>query len=222
MGEPRIHVVQEGEHLPGIAAAYGFTSHKAIWDHPDNAELRSLRKNPNVLAAGDRLVIPERERGDAAGATEQRHRFVASGSKLLLRVRILDLGDAKRDGPCFYDSVRQSNFIAEVDGAFQTEIDPRLERQATLRLDGATTETPPDEFPVEIGGLDPLATPTGQRDRLNNLGYFAGFSQSTFDAVQFRWAVEEFQRDHRKSDGLTVTGVVDPATQGALLRQHGV
>ena len=51
------HIVRQGEHLSQIALNYGFRDYKIIWDHPDNAALKKLRKSPNVLMPGDTLRI---------------------------------------------------------------------------------------------------------------------------------------------------------------------
>ena len=53
-----IHKVVQGEHLFGIARKYGFPDWKKIWNHGQNAELKELRKNPNVLFPGDELLFP--------------------------------------------------------------------------------------------------------------------------------------------------------------------
>ena len=53
------HVVEPGEHLSGIAARFGFRSTAPILGHPDNAELKKKRLNPNVLRPGDIVVIPD-------------------------------------------------------------------------------------------------------------------------------------------------------------------
>ena len=58
-----VHTVEQGEHLSSIAAKYGFQKVATIWDHPDNAGLKSKRKNPHILLPGDKVVIPEGERG---------------------------------------------------------------------------------------------------------------------------------------------------------------
>jgi hypothetical protein len=52
------HQVQEGECLHTIADQYGFLW-KTIWDHPDNRQLKSDRKSPESLQAGDIVSIPE-------------------------------------------------------------------------------------------------------------------------------------------------------------------
>ena len=51
-----------------------------------------------------------------------------------------------------------------------------------------------DFYVIVIGGLDPVRIDRGMQQRLNNLGYFAGFSAN--DQEQLRWAIEEFQNDH--------------------------
>ena len=80
------HIVRQGEHLSGIAAEYGYTDYRSIWNHPDNAELKRKRRNPNVLHPGDRLFIPDKELRLEPGQTEQRHRFRLKGQGLRLRV----------------------------------------------------------------------------------------------------------------------------------------
>ena len=54
------HTVVQGEYLSGIAKKYGFSSHKKIWDHAQNAELKKQRQNPNVIFPGDQLFIPDK------------------------------------------------------------------------------------------------------------------------------------------------------------------
>ena len=56
------HVGQPGDHVSRIADENGFGSWETLWDHPDNAELKAKRKNPNVLAEGDEVAIPEKKK----------------------------------------------------------------------------------------------------------------------------------------------------------------
>jgi peptidoglycan hydrolase-like protein with peptidoglycan-binding domain len=64
--------------------------------------------------------------------------------------------------------------------------------------------------------LDPIDILAGQKERLNNLGYFAGDPQTEADE-DFRSAVEEFQCDH----GLTVDGVLGANTKSRLKQVYG-
>jgi hypothetical protein len=70
-----------------------------------------------------------------------------------------------------------------------------------------------------VGHLDPVDTPTGQKARLNNLGYFAG-SLAKEDEALFKSAVEEFQLE-RMGGGAAVDGKCGPKTQAKLKEAHG-
>jgi hypothetical protein len=57
-GEPRTHVVRQGEYLEQIAYNVGFDV-DTVWGHEKNADLRALRKDQhNILCPGDVLYIP--------------------------------------------------------------------------------------------------------------------------------------------------------------------
>ena len=66
---------------------------------------------------------------------------------------------------------------------------------------------------LQIGGLDPVETLSGQESRLNNLGYAAGTAGDAKDAVFLR-AVRAFQTDNK----LDVDGDCGPKTQAKLQR----
>lgn len=55
-----VHIVQQGEHIGTIAHRHRLGSVQAIWDHPDNRDLRALRGSPLVLFPGDPVRVPER------------------------------------------------------------------------------------------------------------------------------------------------------------------
>ena len=52
------HTVVQGECLSSIAAKAGFTV-DALWNLPENAQLKSTRKDPNVLYPGDVVFVPD-------------------------------------------------------------------------------------------------------------------------------------------------------------------
>jgi hypothetical protein len=56
-----VHRVRPGETATRVAWKRGFCDVKVVWDHPDNRELVKIRKDPNVLAPGDRIAIPARK-----------------------------------------------------------------------------------------------------------------------------------------------------------------
>ncbi len=61
--------VKSGECLSSIAKKTG-RLWQTIWEHEANAELRETRKDPNVLATGDRLTIPPLRQRSEPGETE--------------------------------------------------------------------------------------------------------------------------------------------------------
>jgi hypothetical protein len=83
------YVVKKGECVSSIAFSHGHFWEK-IWNHPDNIELKEIRKNPNVLFAGDRLTFPPKYPKQETGATGQRHRFRRRGESSKLRLRLFN------------------------------------------------------------------------------------------------------------------------------------
>ncbi len=217
------HIVQEGEHLAGIAAQHGFSSIHPIWDHPENAALKAKRKNPNILLAGDRLFIPDREAKDVEAATERRHRFVASVERLELRVKVHNQGFQPIHGEAKVVVGADKTSMTQAGDIFEAPLRPDV-KAAVLEFPLVPTQRLRPSIPIEVGRLDPLDTLSGQQQRLNNLGYFAGFKKTTATDPkkadeQFRWAVEEFQCDHM---GPTqVDGVLGSKTLQKLKEVYG-
>ena len=230
------HVVAQGEFLSLIAARFGFRDHRVIWDHPDNAALKKLRKNPNVLFPGDVIVIPDRAEGRAAAAVGRFNTFEAGSDDLLLNIDFEDPSArpfASREGQVTVGGIAPSGTFGRK-GPLPMSTDPKGRLPLVLKnvLAGSvmpsegsfvvpeTDELPGGTFRFLVGSLDPVDTPSGQRARLNNLGYFAGFSDR--DEDQLAWAVEEFQADEKLPDrGLKGTIAKDRKTLNQLARRHG-
>ena len=212
------HTVQQGEHISGIARHYGFSDHIVIWEHPSNAQLRELRDDPHVLLPGDLLFIPERQEHEEPAATGERHTFRLRGQPLSLRVVLkkasfAPLGNTPAD---LHIGSAKHEVTTDGDGMFE-QIISKTAQQARLMF--KDQDHPFDVLvPMRIGHLDPISEISGQKARLNNLGYFAGpLDGEGYDSQQFSSAVEEFQCDH----DLTVTGICDFQTQMKLKEAHG-
>ena len=207
---PVSHTVKQGEHLSKICDKYGFADYRTVWDHPDNAELKRKRENPNILYPGDKLVIPDKQSQQESGATEQRHQFRLNRHPLMLRLVIRD-----QDG----EPITDTECTLQVDGKeyeLTTDGDGRIEQEITPRAESGVLTILGVEMPVEIGHLDPVEEHSGQEDRLDNLGY-AATGGNAGDGEKFLSAVEEFQCDH----DLTVDGICGSKTQAKLLEVHG-
>lgn len=220
------YTVKQGDHLSGIAADNGFTDFHSIWDHPQNAELRSSR-NPHILFPGDSIYIPDPEEKSATGATGMVHIFKVNKPALFLRLRILDIVARPLANALCELGVRPGKMVSkktEETGVVEPdeEIDENA-HEAELRVRPASPTPqgnhplPRDtKFDLKIGNLNPETKLSGQQARLNNLGYFAGFELN--DLEQFLWAAEEFECDRIKRSQSPVTSrptliAIPPADQ---------
>lgn len=60
-GKQKTHKVSKGDTLEGIAKKYKHKSWKTIWNDPANKGVKSKRKEPRLIRAGDVFVIPANE-----------------------------------------------------------------------------------------------------------------------------------------------------------------
>ena len=83
------HVVREGECMSSLAAKKGLFVAQ-IFEHPANAQLSTVRGDPNILLPGDRVTIPNFELKDVDKPTEQKNKFVLLGEPVFLRILVMD------------------------------------------------------------------------------------------------------------------------------------
>lgn len=209
--------VQQGDHLSGIAKAFGFSRYQTIWDDPNNAELKALRVNPNVLFPGDIVFIPDIVIPDFPRPTDQRHKFVLNAPPLQLRLVLEDIYEKPIAGAActLRLGFERRKVTTDGTGRLEQDIPPDL-RDASLTIQVPQTPFEDTEIPIKVGHLDPVDKVTGQRARLNHLGYFPGTGGGA-DTAAFKSAVEEFQCDQ----GLAVDGICGPQTQAKLKQVHG-
>lgn len=178
---------------------------KRIWDAPENESLVSLRKEPNILAPGDELFVPERELREEPAATEQRHKFCVHRA-VELRIRIHDAKGPRANEP----------FHLEVDGQIYKGTTPRTgaDGLAVIRVSPLLMRAIlvvgklKDEYELLIGFIDPIDTATGQHGRLQNMGYNVGGVQSRWDQDSVK-AIRQFLLDQEHQD--RAGDVTDPA-----------
>lgn len=206
---PRTHIVTEGDGLTSIAERSGFSPDR-IWHDPANAQLRQRRPDPEILAEGDAIVIPDKVEKTASVATGKRHRFRRIGVPALFSLRLADA-----DGPLANQSYtmqigdRSYNGTTDANGVLRRYV-PADAREALLVIAGSRLK-------IEIGAMEPLDTIAGAQMRLNNLGYGCGEPDGEVDD-ELRAAVRRFQ----SSRDLEATGELDDATLRALGDAHDV
>jgi hypothetical protein len=215
------HVVAQGEHLPGIAKRHGFSDYRTIWLHVQNASLKTERQNPNVLFPDDRVFIPDKQLKQEPRPTDQRHRFRVERPPLKLRLILEDVYEKPiANAECELRVEGETRAVTtNAQGRIEQDIAPDAQH-AILIIKDAQTPITEIRIPIKIGHLDPENKVSGQKARLNNLGYFAGPEDNRSEEENrtlFVSAVEEFQCEH----GLTVDGKCGPSTQAKLKQVHG-
>jgi hypothetical protein len=206
----RQHKVVQGECLSSIARNYGYRNYQGIYNHPDNLALRSKRPNPNLIYPGDILIIPDKELKTVERPTDQRHVFVARGSKTFLAIEVLVDGQPVPNAQYELTVGRQIyRGSTTADGLIKQEIEP-LEMRGTLKI-----VDPLLEWDLQIGALDPVEEVTGVQQRLNNLGYVCG-PEDGVAGPRTRGALRQFQSQHQ----LRLNGNIDAATQSMLKNAH--
>jgi Putative peptidoglycan binding domain len=211
------YTVEQGDYISKIAKDNGFRDYTIIWNHPDNADLKNQRQNPNVLLPGDQVFIPDMEQKQESGSTDKRHTFQVNKDTLKLRLVLEDIYEKPVAGAqcALLIDGQVYQLTTDGNGKLEQEI-PLNAKEGTLTIRGDQTPFANDIIPIKIGHLDPVDEVSGQVARLNNLGYFAGSLDGSDDDA-FESAVEEFQCDHN----LKVDGICGPQTQSKLKQVHG-
>lgn len=208
---PVNHTVQSGDCISSIAFRHGFFP-GTIWNHPENAALKRLRGDPNVLLAGDEVKVPELQVKEVDCAPEECHRFKRKGVPEKLRIRIEDEeGMAVADTPyeITIDGVHRRG-TTDGDG-WVIECIPPDAREGTLLVGKPGEE---QEHALKLGHLDPIEELTGVQARLKNLGFDCLVTGRLDDET--REAVKEFQL----AKELEPTGEPDDATREKLVEAH--
>lgn len=205
------HVVKEGECVSSIAMDTGHFW-QTIWEDSGNREVRQVRRDPNVLLPGDRLVIPEKRRKDETGQTEQRHRFVRRGSPEILQVRFEDEEKAPYMNQPYtiqIDGVSRDGWT-DGDGAVRESIPPNA-RSVKIRF----TELD-EEYEFGLGRLEPIESLKGVQAGLRNLGFLRGSATGKLDPPTVA-AIRRYQKTH---DLAIQTGELYDATRQHILEAH--
>jgi len=197
----RKYTVKQGDCISSIAFAYNLFP-KTIWDHPDNAELKKLRKDPNALFHGDSLVIPDKESKEESCQSEKKHRFRRKGVPEKLRIQFR-VGDEDEDAfrkqvPYTLDITTKSGRpVPRKEGktdnnGFLDESIPPDALKGIIVLDEGEDE---EVYEILLGHLDPIDTISGVKARLENLGYDCGEDDDPQDQMTID-AIRDFQADN--------------------------
>jgi hypothetical protein len=204
------YIVGEQDCISSIAEAHGFFW-KTVWDHARNAMLKELRKDPNVLLAGDQVFIPELTIKELDGATGKRHKFRRLGTPAIARFRFLQDGKPRQNVPYILQIDGQSTAgNTDPDGCIQFPIPPTANGGTLLLGQGVEARS----YNLMFGAMDPISTKSGARKRLIGLGFDCGLEE---DSLRFEKALKVFQ----SRQSLRQTGALDESTQKALQKAFG-
>ena len=205
-----VYVVRQGDCISSIAFQFGFLP-DTIWNHPQNAELKAQRIDPNVLFPGDNVFIPDKTLRQENAATDQLHVYTRKALPAKLKVRFL------RNGKPLVNK----SYILEIDGKSSqgaTDGDGNLECSIMPNAQhGKVTFTQFDEeYPLQLGCLDPVDEISGVQARLKNLGFYKPQPDGQMDDLT-RTAIAALQT----SQNIPSNGELDPSTKDALKAAFG-
>lgn len=234
-----------GDCISSIAYEHGFFW-ETLWNHPQNAELKSDRKEPNVLKEGDIVYIPDLTLKEESGASEKRHRFKLKGVPAKLRLRIMEEPKPPPPPPAGSGppAGRTTTSVFEEPAPADTtrKDEPRAHVPYILNIDGELTRGETDGD----GRVELSIPPNAQHGVLIldegkvtmrviplNLGHLDPMSESAgvaqrlanlgfpcgdgADPDALLFAIRAFQ----EKNGLRVTGEADDETRSKLHELHG-
>lgn len=213
------YAVKQGDTLISIAHDKGFRTWQTIWEHPDNAKLREQRKDPQVLAEGDSVVIPDKKPRDFTIETNKRHSFTVRALRARFRTIVKNDKGKPLAGKRFELEIEGPNLapmtlggLTGETGVIELEVHPKA-TTGTLKV--WTKQDRVLTWKLQLGKLDPIDTVTGVKARLTNLGFLCG----PIDAAEnedLKKALTRFQVVHK----LELTGKIDDPTRQKLLSLH--
>jgi hypothetical protein len=212
---PVTHVVQQGECLSKIAKRYGFLDYKKVYEHPDNADLRKKRPNPNLLFPGDKIVIPDPAPKTASITHGRYHRFTLKVPRRHVRLALKDTEGQPLAGKSYtliLDDREERQGSTDGDGFLEEELSFSVGK-VELECEGLSWE-------LDLDALNPLEDVpdegvSGAEARLINLGY--ALEPTGQMNLELRSALRAFQHLNE----LEVTGRLDAKTIQKLKEQHG-
>ena len=208
------HTVEQGETLLSIAKKHKFQSWEVIWNHDQNKALREQRQDPQVLAAGDEVFVPEKETVPISIETNKRHTFIVKTLKAYFRTLVRDdLGEPLANARYRLEVAGKTlSGTTDGSGVIELEVDPDPAKGVlTVYPDPTRVLT----WNLQLGNLNPIEKLSGVKARLTNLGFLCGELDEELND-ETKKALRDFQIVYR----LEITAEADEATKTKLLYVH--
>lgn len=197
-----IYTVKAGDYLSKIAKEQGFADWRTVYNHPQNADFKRRRPNPNLIYPGDQIFIPDKRLNSTTAPTDQRAKFRIKRAKETLELKLVDFqGNPLANLACQLeiDGVKKEA-TTNGDGVLKHTIRADL-HQARLIVNGVVTT-------LQIGHLNPMDDAedegvSGVQGRLANLGYYRGAVDGQM-GDETRSAIRAFRRDNSLVDSADI------------------
>lgn len=214
------YIIQQGDTLLRIAKQHGFTRSDTIYDHPSNEAFRSLRPNPNILYAGDKINIPEAEPLVQVRSSGSRYSFTVKKPEVeKFSVKFQNKSGDLLKGKRIILSIGDQDIDVELgdDGLLEVDLPNGDEREGELNVFmDPNSEEPTHIFTIQLGHLDPIEELSGVQARCNLLGHDCGIADGIMGA-KTRDGITSFQTAHN----IEATGEPDELTQKKLNDVYG-
>lgn len=208
------HLVQQGECISSISMTTGFFW-STVWNAPENASLKQLRGDPNILMEGDNVFIPVLQVKKVSKASQSHYQFTLKGVPAHLRLQLLDAAHNPRAGLAYVLQVDGASVSGTTDGQgfVDQPIPPDAEKGVLLVT---AVDNKIERHELRLGHVNPHGDASGLQQRLRNLGYQVPKETGLMDDDTVA-AVKMFQSKY----SLPVTGQADDATLNKLKEIHG-
>ena len=205
------HNVVQGDCFLSIAENYGFFW-ETLWNHPNNAALKKIRKDPTILYPGDVVFVPEKRLKEVSEPTGQVHNFRMKNAPVKFHIRLLDDDGSPRANLNYVLEIDGKEFTGKTDGngAISVSIPPAA-KTGKLVLTGLD-----EEYDLFLGQLDPIDENPGVQARLKGLGYYNGEISQAMNPE-----TEQAVKDFQEANNLEPTGQIDDAFRSKLKSIYG-
>lgn len=180
------YTVKQGDCISSIAFEHGFFA-DTIWNHPNNAELKKKREDPNVLLPGDEVFILDKRLKEVSEPTNQVHKFKCKNTPEKFKLQLLKENEprANEDYELEIDELKFSG-KTDSQGRLEQTIPPNAKQGKLILKNGE------EVYPLMLGHLNPHDEITGVQGRLRHLGFYFGAIDGKI-SPQFDHAVQAFQ-----------------------------
>ncbi len=201
--------VKQGDCIFSIAVEHGFFA-DTIWNHPNNAELKKKREDPNVLLPGDVVFVRDKQIKEVSEPTNQVYKFRCKNTPktLSIQLKYIDTPLKNLDYTIEIDGQERKG-KTDGEGWLKQSIAPNAKVAKVILPDGT-------KYELKLGNLDPVDEITGLQGRLNSLGLYEGSVNGRMDD-KTKTALAVFQLINE----LEVTGEADETTKDLLIQMTG-